>query len=248
MTNSGLTASDVMALTKDNDGFGGVGLIILLFIFLIGLSGNGFGFGNNGTGLALADIQASLYNQTQDSNSRALSASLASVNDTVLNNKYDNAVLIKDLSNQMSNSIAGISNQIANQTATITNLFNEQTIDRLREFGYDNVFEVNFNMKSADKHCKNKRAEMWWKMAEWIRKEGALPQDDDLVQELTNVFYGYSTGAGQIQLEGKELVKKRIGKSPDLADALALTFAFPIQKRNFDSKRDEYAESNYQYI
>ena len=130
----------------------------------------------------------------------------------------------------------------------IDQAFGGGTIDRLREFGYDNVFEVNFNMKSADEHCKNKRAEMWWKMAEWIRKEGALPQDDDLVQELTNVFYGYSTGAGQIQLEGKELVKKRIGKSPDLADALALTFAFPIQKRNFDSKRDEYAESNYQYI
>ena len=122
-----------MALTKDNDGFGGVGLIILLFIFLIGIGGNGFGFGNNGTGLALADIQASLYNQTQDANSRQLQGAIANTNDFILNNKYDNAILIKDLSNQMSNSIAGISNQIANQTATITNLFNEQTIDRLRD-------------------------------------------------------------------------------------------------------------------
>ena len=129
----GLTASDVMALTKDNDGFGGVGLIILLFIFLIGIGGNGFGWGNNGTGLALADIQASLYNQTQDANSRALQSSLAMVNDTVLNNKYDNAILIKDLSNQMSNSVAAIGNQIAQQTATITNLFNQQTIDTLRD-------------------------------------------------------------------------------------------------------------------
>ena len=135
MTNTGLTASDVMALTKDNDGFGGVGLIILLFIFLIGLSGSGFGFGTNNTAtaLSLADIQASLYNQTQDSNSRQLQSSIANVNDFILNNKYDNAVLIKDLSNQISNSIAGISNQIANQTATITNMFNEQTIDRLRD-------------------------------------------------------------------------------------------------------------------
>ena len=131
--NGQLSASDVMALTKDNDGFGGVGLIILLFIFLIGIGGNGFGFGNNGTGLALADIQASLYNQTQDANSRQLQSSIANVNDFILNNKYDNAILIKDLSNQMSNSIAGISNQIANQTATITNMFNEQTIDRLRD-------------------------------------------------------------------------------------------------------------------
>lgn len=131
--NGQLSASDVMALTKDNDGFGGVGLIILLFIFLIGLSGNGFGFGNSNTALGLADIQASLYNQTQDANSRQLQNSLGMVNDTVLNNKYDNAILIKDLSNQMSNSIAGISNQISNQTATITNLFNQQTIDDLRD-------------------------------------------------------------------------------------------------------------------
>ena len=129
----GLTASDVMALTKNNDGFGGVGLIILLFIFLIGIGGNGFGWGNNGTVLGLSDIQASLFSQTQDANSRQLQNSLAMVNDTVLNNKYDNAILIKDLSNQMSNSVAGIGNLIANQTATITNLFNQQTIDDLRD-------------------------------------------------------------------------------------------------------------------
>ena len=133
MTNTGLSASDVLAMTKGNDGFGGVGLIILLFIFLIGIGGNGFGFGNNGTGLALADIQASLYNQTQDANSRQLQGAIANTNDFILNNKYDNAILIKDLSNQMSNSVAALGNQIANQTATITNLFNEQTIDRLRD-------------------------------------------------------------------------------------------------------------------
>lgn len=131
--NGQLSASDVMALTRDNDGFGGVGLIILLFIFLIGIGGNGFGWGNNGTGLALADIQASLYNQSQDANSRQMQSAIANTNDFILNNKYDNAILIKDLSNQMSNSVAAIGNQIANQTATITNLFNEQTIDRLRD-------------------------------------------------------------------------------------------------------------------
>ena len=115
MSGTGLSASDVMALTKDNDGCGGVGLIILLFIFLIGIGGNGFGWGNSGTGLALADIQASLYNQTQDANSRQLQSSIATTNDFILNNKYDNAILIKDLSNQMSNSVAGLGNLIAEQ-------------------------------------------------------------------------------------------------------------------------------------
>lgn len=130
-----LSASDVMALTKDNDGFGGVGLIILLFIFLIGLSGNGFGFGNNNTAtaLSLADIQASLYNQTQDSNSRQTQNQIAMVNDTVLNNKYDNAVLIKDLSNQLSNSIAGIGNLIAEQNSTTRAMIQQNYINELSD-------------------------------------------------------------------------------------------------------------------
>lgn len=133
--NSGLSASDVLALTRGNDDmFGGVGGFILLFIFLMAINGNGFGWGGNtGTALGLADIQASLYNQTQDANARQLQSSIASVNDFILNNKYDNAILIKDLSNQLSNSVAAIGNQIANQTTTITNMFNQQTIDDLRD-------------------------------------------------------------------------------------------------------------------
>ena len=133
MTNTGLSASDIMALTKDNDGFGGVGLIILLFIFLIGIGGNGFGWGNNGTGLALADIQASLYNQTQDANSRQMQNSLAMVNDTVLNNKYDNAILIKDLSNQMSNSVAGLGNLIAEQGNQTRAMIQQNYINELSD-------------------------------------------------------------------------------------------------------------------
>ena len=148
MTNSGLSASDVLAMTRDNDGFGGVGLIILLFIFLIGLNGNGFGFGGgSATSYGLADIQASLYNQTQDMNSRQVQNQIAMVNDTVLNNKYDNAVLIKDLSSQLSNSVAGIGNLIqvnsnlrdslsnANQTAIITGAINNQTSEILNAQG-----------------------------------------------------------------------------------------------------------------
>ena len=139
MDNTSLSAGDILALTGNKDG--GLGLnnaggFILLFIFLMAISGNGFGFGGNqstATALGLADLQSSLYNQTQDANSRALSTQIATLNDSVLNNKYDNAVLIKDLSNQMSNSIASIGTQIANQTATITNMFNQQTIDHLRE-------------------------------------------------------------------------------------------------------------------
>lgn len=113
------------------DWSGLIGLLIIAGIFGFG---NGFGFnGNTGTALGLADIQASLYNQTQDANSRQIQGSIAMVNDTVLNNKYDNAILIKDLSNQMSNSVAAIGNQIANQTSTILGAMNENVINELRD-------------------------------------------------------------------------------------------------------------------
>ena len=136
MTSGNLTAGDVLALTRNNEGFGfdGVGGFILLFIFLMALTnGNGF-FGNNAsTQLQLSDLQGSLYNQSTDSAIRGLAQGQCSIIDSALNNKYDNAILIKDLSNQMSNSVAALGNQIANQTATITNLFNQATIDHLRE-------------------------------------------------------------------------------------------------------------------
>ena len=115
----------------DNNGVGldWSGLIGLLIIAGIFGFGGGFGFnGNTGTALGLADIQASLY-----ANSRAIQSSIATVNDTVLTGKYDNALLMKDVSNQISNSIAGISNQISNQTSTILGAMNENVINDLRD-------------------------------------------------------------------------------------------------------------------
>ena len=54
-----------------------------------------------------------------------------------------------------------------------------------------------------------------------------LDDDPDIRADLTSVEYGYNT-RNQIQLEKKEDMKKRGLSSPDLADALALTFAFPV--------------------
>lgn len=136
MTNSGLTAGDVLALTKSEDSmFGGASGFILLFIFLMALSGNGFGFGNNATqtALGLSDIQNSLYAQSTDSAIRSLAQGQCNIVDSALNNKYDNAVLIKDLSNQVSNSVASLGNMISQQTSAIQNMFAENTIRELSD-------------------------------------------------------------------------------------------------------------------
>lgn len=83
---------------------------------------------------------------------------------------------------------------------------------------------VGFGTKADDSQFANKRAEMWFRMAEWIKKGGCLPQDDELVKELTEVRYKHRNG--KFILESKDQIKNRLGFSPDKADALALTFAW----------------------
>ena len=135
MTGSGLTAADVLAMTKgdgDGFGFGGVGGFILLFIFLIALGGNGFGFGGS-NGLALADIQNSLYNQSQDNNARSLAQGQCNITDAILNASYNNLLASKDTQYQISNSTAAISNQISNQTLAMQGMFQDAQIRELSD-------------------------------------------------------------------------------------------------------------------
>jgi hypothetical protein len=100
-------------------------------------------------------------------------------------------------------------------------------VDRLLSLGYE-VIEVQFGARASDpKKYANKRAEMWGLMKDWLNI-GCIDQDDLLATDLTSVEYGF-TSNDQIQLERKEDMRKRGIASPDDADALALTFAFPVQ-------------------
>lgn len=105
-------------------------------------------------------------------------------------------------------------------------------IDRLRQLGYD-VIEVNFGGKAIDVRYANKRAEMWHELAAWIKSGGAIPALDALKLELATPTYRFDA-ANRIILESKDDIKKRLpdAGSPDLADALALTFAQPVAPRD----------------
>lgn len=72
----------------------------------------------------------------------------------------------------------------------------------------------------------NKRAAMWGALRAWV-KVGALPLDAALKQQLIGPTYTYNV-RGEIQLESKEDMMRRGVESPDDADALALTFAYPL--------------------
>jgi len=77
----------------------------------------------------------------------------------------------------------------------------------------------------------NRRAELWWQLREWLRRGGAIPLDDGLVEELSTVCQKRpkaEASADKVLLESKAEIKARGGRSPNIADALALTFAVPV--------------------
>lgn len=97
-------------------------------------------------------------------------------------------------------------------------------VDSLIQAGHT-PYEVNFSSKAISPKYFNKRSEMWFEMAEWIKRGGALPPDPGLVKELSTPTYIFQNG--QFRLEEKDQIKKRLGFSPNKADALGLTFAIP---------------------
>ena len=98
-------------------------------------------------------------------------------------------------------------------------------IDRLRQLGYS-VIEVPFGGKADDaEHFANKRAEMYGRAREWIALGGALPEDKELVADLSSPKI---VPDRKIKLEPKHAIRQRLGRSPDKADAFVLTFAYKI--------------------
>lgn len=106
-------------------------------------------------------------------------------------------------------------------------------VDRLLQMRIRGVIGINFGGK-ADRTLMgegfpataDKAAEMWASMREWLRT-GAIPDDPELKSDLTARQYGFDVH-NAIRLESKADMKKRGLASPDVADALALTFAYPV--------------------
>lgn len=99
-------------------------------------------------------------------------------------------------------------------------------VDRLRNLNFQ-IVEVNGGNQSLSARFLNKRAEMWSELKEFIVGLCELPRDQTLKDELTVVEYS-TTDRGRIRLDRKEDIMDDHGFSPDRADALAMTFAYPI--------------------
>lgn len=101
-------------------------------------------------------------------------------------------------------------------------------VDILKEDGFP-VRGINFAETPDDKDkYPGKREEMWDRMAEWL-KGGSLPDDKELQEDLVSPTYSFDT-YGRKKLESKKDMKKRGLRSPDAADAVALTFACRVNE------------------
>ena len=125
--------------------------------------------------------------------------------------------------------------------------FSAGVADSLRQLGVPNT-EIHFAAKAGrDDRYPNMRAEMWDTMAQAVKKNmitsRAFTSPSDLIlKKLGEEFDAttYEIKKGKIQLMEKELIKKALGRSPDIGDALALTYAYPdtlqLSKREVAAK------------
>jgi hypothetical protein len=104
---------------------------------------------------------------------------------------------------------------------------------------------VSFAGESPDVGYLNKRAYMWSQTKQWLKDGGAYPDDQTMYDDLIGPEYEVRLD-GKIKLESKQDMKKRGIPSPNRADALALTFAFPVQSKQMrNSHKTQVTRSKY---
>jgi hypothetical protein len=95
---------------------------------------------------------------------------------------------------------------------------------------------ISFAGESTDAGYLNKRADMWRLMKQWLADGGCYGDEQQMYDDLIGPEYEVRLD-GKIKLESKQDMKKRGVPSPNYADALALTFAFPITPLNVTRSR-----------
>lgn len=116
-------------------------------------------------------------------------------------------------------------------------------VDRLIQLGRT-VIGINFGGQAREKErFANRRVEMWAALGRWLERGGSIPEQADLRRDLCGPEYGFND-SGCLTLESKKDMKRRGLASPDLADALALTFAEPVTPA-LPGEETETAEMDY---
>jgi hypothetical protein len=124
--------------------------------------------------------------------------------------------------------------------------------DRLVEMGFSaRVNAVNFGSSplgigpTGDELYANRRAEMWDIKREWYMHPAGVqvPDNDVFHADETSPVWGSSatrhSSTNELTLESKDKIRARLGFSPDLGDAAALTFAVPVADAVYDREDED---------
>jgi len=94
--------------------------------------------------------------------------------------------------------------------------------DALRAYSWLDVDGVNVaESPTVDDHYARLRDQLWFELAAWLKAGGCIPNDRKLHGELCAPTYSFDIN-GNRKVEAKDAIKKKIKRSPDRADALAL--------------------------
>lgn len=114
--------------------------------------------------------------------------------------------------------------------------------NRLKVLNYNDIFPVVFSGESDESPdlFENKRFEIYENTRKWLTEtESDLPNDPDLEQELVAQELIYNKRTGKKQLLAKADLKDLLGRSCDKSDALAVSFAFPVQGQEREDVKTE---------
>lgn len=130
-------------------------------------------------------------------------------------------------------------------------------LDRLRELKYKSqAFNSSESTDQRDRSGElrflNRRAAAWWRIRELLDPDlgstVALPEDDQLIGDLTTPTW-WVTSTGKVQIESKDEIRKRLGRSTDAGDAVVMAFStfrdasrmvpihISVEKRRWNHKR-----------
>lgn len=117
-------------------------------------------------------------------------------------------------------------------------------VDRLKGLNFKCV-DVNAGSRATDdRRFVNRRAEMWGLMREWLKDRGGIPNMPDLIDDLLSPLYKFDA-SNRVQLEKKEDMKARGLPSPDVGDALSMTFAAPVAPPDLARFNVQFQSNSY---
>ena len=163
-------------------------------------------------------------------------------------NQFKSETHLKWDTNQIVHRVVQIINHDKPEKVFIDTGWNPGVVDNLKNLRYSNVVTgVNFANAAEDaEKYPNKRTEMWFRIADWVKDTPCSVEDnEELYSDLLCVKVRKLDGRGRILLLSKDEIRKETGVSPDLGDALALTFAFTLPNKQI---RERYGNQGQMQV